>query len=114
MNAPATKKPLNKTNVKSDKTKAAADQDKNINQLLQEIKNLSKAITGIQQNPDMQTVIVSIPQTLFIKLNTHLIGYSKDMGETVTLSRYISDAIDFCICCEEQTEAEEKIQEKNQ
>jgi hypothetical protein len=111
MNAPLTKKPENKSNAKPDMTKTITDQKKVISQLKQEIKNLTNSIKDMQHKPDTQSFIITISQRVFIKLNAHLAEFAHDTGNTMSLSEFISEAIEYCIYCEEEnnrTEAEEK------
>ena len=114
MNAQATQKTEYKSNAKPIKIKAAPDQKKVINQLKQEIKTLTKTIKDMQHNPDTQSFMITIPQELFIRLNAYLSDYMRNTRETVSLSDFISDAINVYLCYEEQdsqTEAQEKPQE---
>ena len=114
MNATVNKKTENKSNAKPDMTKTITDQKKIITQLKQEIKTLTKTIKDMQHNPDTQSFMITIPQELFIRLNAYLSDYMRNTRETVSLSDFISDAINVYLCYEEQdrrTEAQEKTQE---
>jgi len=115
MNIQATKKTENKSNAKPDTAKTIAEQKKIINQLKQEIKTLTKTIKDMQHNPDTQSFMITIPQGLFIRLNAYLSDYMRNTRETVSLSDFISDAINVYLCYEEQdrqTETQEKLAEK--
>ena len=114
MNATVNKKTENKNNAKPNTAKIIADQKKVITQLKQEIKTLTKTIKDMQHNPDTQSFMITIPQELFIRLNAYLSDYMRNTRETVSLSDFISDAINVYLCYEEQdsrTEAQEKPQE---
>ena len=114
MNAPVAKKTENKSNAKPNTAKIIADQKKVISQLKQEIKTLTKTIKDMKHNPDAQSFMITIPQALFVRLIRYLSDYMRGSGETVSLSDFISDAINVYLCYEEQdrqTEAQEKPQE---
>jgi len=112
MNVPVIKKPENKNNAKPDTTKTIADQKKVISQLKQEIKNLNNAIKDMQHKPETQSFIITIPQELFIKLNAYLLDYERDVGETVSLSELITDAIDIYLYSAEQNDRIEEEDRK--
>lgn len=94
MNAQATNKPAEKINVKPNTTKPGADQEKVINQIRQEIRTLTKTVKEMQQKPDTQAVNITIPRKLLSRVNTYLLNYARNSGDTVSLSDLICDALD--------------------
>lgn len=111
MNTQVATKAEKKVNAKPNPNKPGADQEKNINQLRQEIKNLAKAFNDMQQKHDMQAVIVMIPNKLLLKANAYLLAVSKEVGQTVTLSDLVSDAIDVYLWGEEENKRLEEERE---
>ncbi|MCK9390692.1 MAG: hypothetical protein M0Q01_03890 [Syntrophales bacterium] len=119
MNAPITKRPDNKGKAKpvTSKpiaTKPGADQEKAISQLKQEIRNLAKAVIDMQQKPETQAIIVEIPKALFIRLNAYLADWLFVTGNSLSLSEYVTGAVDVCLGCDEEElrpEKEKKLAE---
>lgn len=95
MNAPTANKPENKVIAKPNTTKPGVDPEKAINQLRQEIRTLSKAVKEMQQKPNAQEVIVTMPQELFSKFNAYLFDCNRSAGTTVSLSALICKAMDL-------------------
>jgi carbamoylphosphate synthase large subunit len=112
MNAQATNKPENKANAKPNTTKAVIDQEKAINQLRQEIKNLTKAVKEMQQKPDTQAVIMTMPQELFSRVNVYLSEASKSVGLTMSLSELTCEALNLYLWAEEDNKRLEEEQER--
>ncbi len=128
MNIPITKKPDNKGKVKPVTakpgttkpgttkpvtTKPGADQEKAINQLRQEIRIVAKAVIDMQQKPETQAIIVTMPKELFAKLNAY-IDYEHSIGDNLSLSEYVTGAVDVCLYSDEDDArrmAEEKLAE---
>lgn len=118
MNAPITKKPDNKgkanpVTTKPVTTKAGADQEKAINQLRQEIRIVAKAVIDMQQKPETQAVLVTMPKELFTRLNAY-INYEHSIGDNLSLSEYVNGAVDVCLGCDEgdlRPEKEKKLAE---
>jgi len=96
MNATVNKKTENKSNAKPNAAKIIADHKKKvITQLKQEIETMTKTINDMQNNPDTQSFMITIPKELFIGLNAYLSEFKRINGNTMSLSEYISDAIEF-------------------
>jgi hypothetical protein len=112
MNAQATNKTDNKATAKPNTTKAVIDQEKVINQLKQEIRTLTKTVKEIQQKPDTQAVIMTMPQELISRINVYLLEVSNTMGYTVSLSELTCDALDAYLWAEEDNKRLEEEQER--
>jgi hypothetical protein len=113
MNTPITKKPADKSKAKPVTTKpiatkTGADQEKAINQLKQEIRTLAKAVIDMQQRPDTQAIIVEIPKELFIRLNAYIADWLFVTGNNLSLSEYVTGAVDVCLGCDEEELRPEK------
>jgi hypothetical protein len=120
MDTPVANKTENKVNAKPTPPKPLTNQEKIINQLRQEIKNLSKIVKDIQQKQDTQAVIATIPGKLLIKINAYLSvsEVSHSMGRIVSLSELTCDALDVYIWGDEENKRLEEEwvkaeQEKN-
>jgi len=96
MNAPA-----EKSSPKTNSPKPEMDHQKAINQLRQEIKVLSKTVKEMQQKPDIQVVNIAIPKGLLSRANSYLLEYAKEIGEVMSLSEFICEAMDMCLYGEE-------------
>jgi hypothetical protein len=112
MNAQATNKPAEKRSPKPNTTKPVNDQEKAINQLRQEIRTLSKAVKEMQQRPETQAVIVTMPQELFSKFNAYLSDCNRSAGTTVSLSTLICEAMDLYLWAEEENKRIEEERER--
>ena len=112
MNVQATSKAANKVIAKPNTTKPGADQEKAINQLKQEIRTLSKTVKEMQQKPENQAVIVTMPQILFSKFNAYLSDCNRSAGTTVSLSTLICEAMDLYLWAEEENKQKEEEREK--
>jgi len=104
-------KPATRNTPKPAQPKLATTQEKAVNQLRQEIKNLAKSFNDMQQKRDTQAVIAIIPSELLLKANAYLVEVSKDMGYAVTLSDLIRDAIDVYLWGEEENKRLEEERE---
>ena len=62
MSAQTTNKAVEKGNPKTNMAEVPTDQEKAINQLRREIRNLSKTVKEMQRSPDVQMVDVGIPR----------------------------------------------------
>jgi hypothetical protein len=62
---------VDNTDKKDNSTKPDMDQRKIINQLRQEIKNLSKTVKEIQKGPDIQAINIAIPKGLLSRANAY-------------------------------------------
>jgi len=78
------------------------DQQKTINQLRQEIRGLNKTIKEMQQKPDLQVVSVMMPRKLLARTNKYLLDVSRDMGQMVSLSDLVCDALAVYIDADEE------------
>jgi hypothetical protein len=114
MNAQATNKAAEKSNPKTNTTKPGADQEKVVNQLKQEIRTLSKTVKEMQQKPDTQAVIVTMPQKLFSKFNAYLSDCNRSAGTTVSLSTLICEAMGLYLWAEEENRRMEEERERAQ
>jgi hypothetical protein len=112
MNVQVTNKPDNKAAAKPNSTKAANDQEKAINQLRQEIKTLTKTVKEMQQKPDTQGVIITMPQELISRVNVYLLEVSKSVGLTMSLSELTCEALDAYLWAEEDNKRLEEEQER--
>ena len=95
MNATVNKKTENKNNAKPNTAKIIADQKKVITQLKQEIETMTKTTKDMQNNPDTQSFMITIPKELFVDLNAYLSEFKRINCKTMSLSEYISDAIEL-------------------
>lgn len=108
MNVQATNKPAEKSSPKTNTTKPGADPEKVINQLKQEIRTLSKTVKEIQQKPDTQAVIVTMPRELLSKANAYLFEIERSAGLTWSLSELICEAMDLYLWAEEENKRMEE------
>ena len=112
MNAQATNKAADKSNPKPITTKPGADLEKVVNQLKQEVRTLSKTVKEMQQKPEKQAVIVTMPQILFSKFNAYLSDCNRSAGTTVSLSALICEAMDLYLWAEEENKRREEERER--
>ena len=110
MNAQAINKTAEKSNLKANTAKPGADQEKAINQLRQEIRTLSKAVKEMQQKPDTQAFIVTIPHKQLHEVNAYLSDYERNTGSTMTLSEFICEGIFYLLLGEEENKRLEEEQ----
>lgn len=92
--------------------KPGADQEKATNQLRQEIRTLSKTVKEMQQKPDTQAVIVTMPQKLLSKANAYLSDIERSVGLTWSLSTLICEAMDLYLWAEEENKQKEEERER--
>jgi len=114
MNTQATNKAADKSNPKPITTKPGTDPGKAINQLRQEIRTLSKAVKEMQQKPETQAVIVTMPQELFSKFNDYLSDCNRSAGTTVSLSALICETMDLYLWAEEENKRIEETRERTE
>ena len=114
MNAQATNKAAEKSSPKTNTTKPGTDPGKAINQLRQEIRTLSKAVKEMQQKPETQAVIVTMPQELFSKFNDYLSDCNRSAGTTVSLSALICETMDLYLWAEEENKRIEETRERTE
>ena len=88
--------------VKTIPDKTEANQQQTINQLRQEIRGLNKTIKDLQQKPDLQVVSVMMPRKLVVRTNKYLLDVSRDMGQMVSLSDLVGDALDVYMDADEE------------
>jgi len=103
MNVQTTNK-TEKITLKTNAIKPASDHEKVIDQFRQEILTLAKTVKDLQQKQDTQTVIITIPKELLIKVNAYLSDISPIMGHTVSLSDLTCDAFDLYLDAEKENE----------
>ena len=119
MTAPITKKPDDKSKAKPVTAKPAttkpvttqqgADQEKAINQLRQEIRTIAKAVIDMQQKTETQAIIVEIPKELFMRLHAYISDWLFVTGHSLSLSEYVTGAVDVCLGCDEGVNADQKL-----
>jgi hypothetical protein len=112
MSTQTTNKAAEKANPKTGVAKTAMDQEQAINQLRQEIRNLSKTVKEMQRRPNVQMVDVGIPRDLFLKVNAYLLDYEKETGKEMSLSEMICDAFDVYLWGEEENKRIEEERKK--
>ena len=113
MNTQQINKAAVKSNPKTNTTKVIPDQEKAINQLKQEIRTLTKTVKEMQQKPDTQAVNIAIPRKLLSRVNSYLLDYTKDTGETVSLSELTCDALDAYLWGEKENQRLEDERKKD-
>ena len=105
------KKPIPVKAPKPDQAKAVADHIQFIQEFQQEIQKLSQMVIELQKSRETESMILTLPRSLYNKANKLLADYTIDTGNTLTLTEIFCDAFEIYLWADDENKKLEKARE---